>query len=548
MIPSNAWWQGAVIYQIYPRSFFDTNGDGIGDLPGIIAKLDYIAGLGVDAIWLSPFFTSPMDDFGYDVADYRDVDSIMGTLADFDTLLAKAHRLGLKVLIDQVWAHSSDQHPWFKASRRRDGRHDDWYVWADPRADGTPPNNWLSVFGGAAWRWEPQRRQYFLHPFLPSQPKLDLGNPAVLDAVLAAGAFWLDRGVDGFRLDAVDFLRHDSELRDNPAAMPSDGLIPTKLFGLQQHIHDMAAKAAVLPVLGRIRELTDRYPGTTTLAEVSSQVGAYDRIDAYTGPGRLHLAYTLRLLRETFSAGLFAEAFDHAQAALAGGSLCWAFSNHDVARAVTRWLPADGAGHVEDFQLLLTALLISLPGTICLFQGEELGLSDVALDEDQLRDPFGLTYWPEFNGRDGSRTPMPWRAAERHAGFTTAAEPWLPVPDDHRVRSVDVQEEDPRSVLQRTRSLLFWRRDQPALRRGRLGQVMQQGDILAFERIGEDGRVIAVFNLSGRPGVLSLDLYRSVEPLPGHGFDGIFARGAVRLPPFGVFFAAVEPLPELERS
>src|SRR4051812_15880965 len=262
------WWRGAVIYQIYPWSFADSDGDGIGDLRGITARLDHVARLGVDAIWIAPFFTSPMQDFGYDVSDYCAVDPRFGTLADFDALIARAHALGLKVLIDQVWSHSSNQHPWFRASRAsRDNPHADWYVWADPRPDGSPPNNWLSVFGGGAWTWEPRRRQYYLHHFLPGQPQLDLRNPAALQALLDAGAFWLDRGVDGFRLDAIDFALHDPLLRDNPPRERAPGApLPLKPFGFQEHVHDMM-HADTPALMERIRGLMDRYPGRTTVAE-----------------------------------------------------------------------------------------------------------------------------------------------------------------------------------------------------------------------------------------------------------------------------------------
>jgi alpha-glucosidase len=263
------WWRGAVIYQIYPRSFLDTNGDGIGDLQGITARLDHVASLGADAIWLCPFFASPQHDFGYDVADYCAVDPVFGSMADFDTLLRRAHDFGLKVLIDQVWSHTSNQHPWFLASRAsRTGSCADWYVWADPQLDGTAPNNWLSVFGGAAWTWEPRRRQYYLHHFLSHQPALNLHNPSVMDTLLDTGRFWLDRGVDGFRLDAIDFLLHDQALRCNPAVPPA-GTIPVKVFGMQRHLHDMLQPQA-REVLARIRGLVERYPGTVTLGEISS--------------------------------------------------------------------------------------------------------------------------------------------------------------------------------------------------------------------------------------------------------------------------------------
>jgi alpha-glucosidase len=265
---------------IYLRSFCGSNGDGIGDLAGATARLNHIASLGADAIWLCPFFTSPQRDFGYDVADHISIDPIFGTLADFDALVAQAHGLGLQVLIDQVWSHTSDAHAWFRESRKaRAGAKADWYVWGDPKADGTPPNNWLSVFGGAAWTWEPRRRQYYLHHFLTHQPALNLHNPAVMDALLEAGQFWLNRGVDGFRLDAVDFMLHDKRLLDNPTA--DLAVVPAKPFGMQQHMHDML-QPETAGLLSRIRGLVDAFPGAVTLGEFSSQAGAYERVAVST--------------------------------------------------------------------------------------------------------------------------------------------------------------------------------------------------------------------------------------------------------------------------
>jgi alpha-glucosidase len=274
------WWRGAAIYQVYPRSFMDANGDGIGDLPGVTARLDYIAALGVDAIWISPFFTSPMKDFGYDVADYCDVDPIFGTLADFDTLVTKAHALGLKVLIDQVYAHTSDEHAWFAASRAsRSGDLADWYVWADPKADGSPPSNWQSVFGGPAWTWDARRGQYYLHNFLPGQPQLNCHVPAVQDALLDAARFWLDRGVDGFRLDALNFAMHDPALTDNPPA-PDNGKQRTRPFDYQQHLYNQS-HPDIVGFIERIRTLCDDYGAVFTMAEVGGN-HALDEMHAFT--------------------------------------------------------------------------------------------------------------------------------------------------------------------------------------------------------------------------------------------------------------------------
>lgn len=493
-----AWWRGAVIYQVYPRSFRDADGNGVGDLAGLLQGLDHIASLGVDAIWLAPVFPSPQRDFGYDVADYTAVDPLFGALEDLDRVIEGAHARGLRVLLDLVAGHTSDAHPWFRESRAsRENPRADWYVWADPSPDGTPPNNWLSVFGGAAWTWEPRRRQYYLHHFLSSQPSLNLANPEVLDAIEAAAEFWLKRGVDGFRLDAIDFLAHDPALRSNPSVPPPGGVMPAKPFGLQRHLHDMMGEGT-LGILGRWRRLADRYPGAVLLGEVSSQPGAHGRVARYTaGRDRLHMAYTLAPLRG---------GFDHAAVsslveAAAGqeGWPCWSFSNHDVVRAASRWAPG-GRPDPRVTRLLLT-LLLTLRGTACLYQGEELGLPEAELPVEALRDPFGITYWPEFRGRDGARTPMPWEAEAPHAGFTAAgagAEPWLPVPAAHRPLAVDAQERDPDSVLHFARALLAWRRAHPALVRGALEPLHLPAPLIGFDRVLGEERVRVVLNLSDR--------------------------------------------------
>jgi alpha-glucosidase len=535
------WWRGAVVYQIYPRSFFDSNADGIGDLPGVTARLDYVASLGVDAVWLCPFFTSPQKDFGYDVADHIEVDPVFGTLGDFDALLDRAHALGLKVLIDQIWSHTSDRHAWFLESRAsRNNPKAEWYVWADPSPDGTPPNNWLSVFGGSAWTWEPRRRQYYLHHFLSYQPALNLHNPAVMDAALAAGEFWLQRGVDGFRLDALDFLLHDRHLRSNPrAAWPE--VMPAKLFGLQEHIHDMLQPEA-MGLLQRIRGLMDRYPGTVTLGEVSSQPGAFERVVDYTsGDEHLHMAYTLRALRAGFDWATVRQML-HDVAAHEDGWVCWSFSNHDAERAISRWNPRRGeAPPSPEFARLLMALLLSLRGSVCLYQGEELGLTEAELEAEHLRDPFGIAYWPEFRGRDGSRTPIPWQAGVKHGGFTTADAPWLPVPDDHHAMAVDVHEEDPDGLLHAFRRFLSWRRGQPALVRGTLRPLDLAEPLVGFVRECDGESVLAVFNLADEPAVTELNQFVAVVQLVESGFASEIVGRSVLLPGYGAFFAAAVP-------
>jgi alpha-glucosidase len=536
------WWRGAVVYQIYPRSFFDSNNDGVGDLRGIIAKLDHVASLGVDAIWLCPFFVSPQKDFGYDVADHTAVDPLFGTLADFDELLAEAHSRNLKVLIDQVWSHTSDRHPWFTESRASQTNIlADWYVWADPSPDGTPPNNWLSVFGGPAWSWEPRRRQYYLHHFLSHQPALNLHNPDVMEALLASGEHWLQRGVDGFRLDAIDFLLHDRTLGSNPPAPPPKE-IPAKLFGMQLHQHDMLQPEA-FDLLARIRARMDRYSDRVAMGEVSSQPGAFGRVVAYTaGDQRLHMAYTLRPLRDGFDwRTVTAMILDLAAAGEAGWP-CWSFSNHDVERAISRWNPQRGVSEPDPaFARLLMALLLSLRGSISLYQGEELGLTEAELRPEHLRDPFGIAYWPEFRGRDGSRTPMPWKANAPNGGFT-ATEPWLPVPESHRPLAVDRQEADETALLHAFRGFLAWRRQQPALVRGWLEPLDLAEPLVGFVREFEDQRILALFNLSDSAVTESLAPFGTLQPMPESGCAAEIRGGAIQLPPFGTFFAGMTPI------
>lgn len=488
------WWRGAVTYQIYPRSFLDSSGDGLGDLRGIARKLDYIASLGVDAIWICPFFPSPMRDFGYDVADYCNVDPRFGTLDDFDEIVRRAHELGLKVMIDQVWSHTSDEHPWFAESRReRGGPRDDWYVWADPKPDGSPPNNWLSVFGGPAWHWEPRRRQYYLHHFLASQPQLNLRNPQVVNALFAAGRFWLDRGVDGFRLDAVDFMFHDPLLRDNPPKFRIDGPQPTRPFGMQQHVYDML-HPDLLDFFTQVRGLMASYPGSATLAEVSSEPGALGRCALYTesGSGRLDMAYTLELMKRELTAASLRTAIADAGD---NGCICWAFSNHDVVRATTRW----GNGDPVSFGRMLLPLLLSLPGAACLYQGEELGLTEAEIAPKDMVDPYGIAFYPTFKGRDGARTPMPWQSDVAGAGFTEAPRPWLPIGEAHRALAVDRQDRDPESLLNFARRFIAWRGAQPALRIGSARVLTLPEPIFAIERHCREQGIIAVFNLGKAP-------------------------------------------------
>ncbi|RMF17758.1 MAG: DUF3459 domain-containing protein [Gammaproteobacteria bacterium] len=492
------WWRGAVIYQIYPRSFYDSNGDGIGDLPGITAKLDYIASLNVDAIWISPFFTSPMKDFGYDVADYRGVDPIFGTLEDFDALVRQAHDRGLKVIIDQVLSHTSDQHPWFIESRSsRDNPKADWYVWAEAKPDGTPPNNWLSVFGGSAWQWDSRRRQYYLHNFLSSQPDLNYHNPAVVNQMLEEVEFWLKRGVDGFRLDAVNFCVHDAALRDNPAneavVDSSIGVRRENPYAYQRHVYDKT-RPENLVFLEKLRALMDRYPGTTTVGEIGDD-DSLTTMAAYTeGNKRLHMAYSFDFLTEKCSRDFIARTVAAIEEKLSAGWPCLAIGNHDVARVATRWGDGDYDARRVTAHL---ALLLTLKGSVCLYQGEELGLPEAELAYEDLVDPYGIAFWPEYKGRDGCRTPMPWDAGKPNLGFTTGA-PWLPAISAHQPFTVATEETQPDSTLQHTRQLLAWRRAHPVLQRGAIQLLDAPENVLLYRRTLDDQRVVIAVNLSGQ--------------------------------------------------
>ena len=492
------WWRGAVIYQIYPRSFQDSNADGIGDLSGIVRRLSHVAELGVDAIWLSPFYRSPMLDFGYDITDHRDVDPMFGNLSDFDGLVACAHGLGLKVLVDLVLSHTSDQHPWFMESRSfHDGDRADWYVWADARPDGTPPNNWLSVFGGPAWEWDGGRMQYYLHSFLREQPDLNFHNPAVQQEVLDIARFWLERGADGFRLDTVNFYFHDAELRDNPALAPelrSDAIAPAmNPYNWQEHVHDRN-RPENLAFLRRLRALLDEFPGSVALGEVGdSQRGLEIQAEYASGVDRLHMCYSFEFLAKAAPTGTrVAEVLEKFESHSDGGWACWAFSNHDVVRHATRW-------DLEQPALrTYAALLLCLRGTVCLYQGEELGLTEASIGFEDLQDPYGIRFWPKFTGRDGSRTPMVWSPDCAFGGFSEV-KPWLPVPCEHLDRAAGLQEGDSSSILKFYRAMLSFRSRHPVLAKGALRVHEAREKYLSLVRELEGRRMFCAFNLGGTP-------------------------------------------------
>lgn len=526
------WWRGALVYQIYPRSYLDTNQDGVGDLVGVTQKLDYLAWLGVDAIWISPFFKSPMKDFGYDVSDYRDVDPLFGSLADFDALIAKAHGLGIRILIDQVLSHTSDQHAWFKESRAsRTNPKADWYVWVDPQADGSPPNNWLSIFGGPAWEWDTRRRQYYMHNFLTSQPDLNFHHAEVQDALLAEMRFWLDRGVDGFRLDTANMYVHDRELRNNPALLPGEkvnGVDPANPYSMQNPLYNINRPENLL-FMERLRALMDEYPAVTTMGEVGAVTDMYKSVAEYTlGGKRLHMAYSFDFMTTEFNAPHVRGVMERMRDRMGTGWPCWAFTNHDMPRVVSRW------GVPQQAAPLLAALMLSARGTPCLYQGDELGLPEADIPFELLQDPFGIRFWPDFKGRDGCRTPIPWEQGVEHAGFSTV-KPWLPVVPEHAALAVSVQQPDPASVLNRIRGFIHWRRDWPALWVGDVVFLDAPEPVVAFVRGKGDGQVLCVFNLGAEPRQFDTGL-RGLSALVGHGFGGTCLDGTVSLGAFDAFF------------
>lgn len=491
------WWQSGVIYQIYPRSFQDSNGDGIGDLPGITRRLGYLAELGADAIWISPIYPSPMADFGYDVSDYSDVDPRFGTLADFDDLLTQSHALGLKILLDFVPNHTSDRHPWFAESRSsRSSPKRDWYLWRDPAAGGGPPNNWISDFGGSAWEWDEASGQYYYHAFLKQQPDLDWRNPAVQAAMHDVLRFWLDRGVDGFRIDVLWHLIKAAHFPDNPpnpAYTPALGEMDRLL---QLHSTD---QPEVHGIAAGMRALADEYQAAgrgerLLIGEIYLPV---ERLMRYYGEERpgVHLPGNFQLIAAPWQARSLAALIAAYEAALPPGAWPnWVLGNHDRPRVATR---------LGESQARVAAmLLLTLRGTPTLYYGDELGLSDVPIPADRVQDPRELRQPGKGLGRDPVRTPMPWDDSA-HAGFSTAA-PWLLLNADWPARNVERQSAEPGSMLALHRQLLAARRAHPALAIGDFALLDAEGDILAYERRHGGERLIVALNLGTRPQRLAL--------------------------------------------
>ncbi|MCI3134186.1 alpha-amylase family glycosyl hydrolase [Phenylobacterium aquaticum] len=490
------WWKGAVVYHIYVRSFFDSDGDGHGDLAGVAAKLDYIESLGVDAIWLSPIHPSPNRDWGYDVSDYEGVHPDYGTLDDLTALVDAAHARGIKVMLDEVLAHTSDEHAWFAESRDGgpDGPKADWYVWADPAPDGTAPNNWLSVFGGPAWAYQPARRQHYHHKFLRQQPKLSWINPDAKEAAISVLDYWLDKGIDGFRLDVAGTFLHDEKLTPNPAVPAGERTRHhwAHASEMQRHLYDSNLPENI-PLLDEIRRRVDAHNGRNggdrfVFGEFSEEE---ERCGAYCTPqDGLHSAYTFVLLHaRKLGAKVFREHFE-TLARHPGHWPCISFCNHDIPRTATRFGGGDAVAR------LMFGLLLTLKGTTLIYQGEELGLPEAqSLTREEIRDPVGDLYWPIAKGRDGSRTPMPWAPGE-NLGFSPA-KPWLPSAPEHAGLTVAAQDSDAGSMLAFSRAMIALRRGSAALTRGEIGMVEAPEPILAFTRAEGDETVLCVFNMSG---------------------------------------------------
>lgn len=483
------WWRDATIYQIYPRSFQDTTGNGIGDLAGIRKRLGYLRDLGVGAVWLSPIFASPMTDFGYDISDYRAIDPLFGNMKQFERLLEEAHDHGLKVLLDFVPNHTSDQHPWFAESRAsRDNPKRDWYIWRDPAPDGGPPNNWISNFGGSAWEWDETTGQYYYHAFLASQPDLNWRNSGVRHAMHEVLRFWLDKGVDGFRIDVVWHLAKDTEFRDNPPNPAWEPGMPE----IQRHLQKYSAdQPFVHEIVADLREVIEAYPDRLLIGEIYLPI---DRLVEYYGKSNegLHLPFNFQLLNSPWRAEVIRELIAEYESAIPdGGWPNWVLSNHDQPRIAAR------VGHAQ--ARIAAMMLLTLRGTPTLYYGDEIGLSDVHIPPDRIQDPWAKNEPDASFNRDKARTPMQW-SATAHAGFSEGR-PWLPLSDDWTTRNVTSQGEDDGSMLALHRTLLSLRGEHEDLRTGDYRSLEAGRTVLAYQR-GE--RIGVVLNLSAEAAELDL--------------------------------------------
>jgi len=543
------WWRHAVIYEIYPRSFQDSTGDGTGDLNGITQRLDYLQDLGVDAIWIAPIYPSPQVDFGYDVSDYEAVDALYGTLADFDRLLAEARRRNIRVILDMVLNHTSDQHPWFiDASRARDSRYHDFYVWSDGKLDAAghpqPPNNWVSLFGGSAWEFVPAVGRFYYHRFYRQQPDLNWRNPEVEQAMFAAMRFWLDRGVAGFRLDAITELFEDAKLRDAPV------LGGTNALG-DPNLSDIYTKnlPEVHGVMRRLRAMVDTFPGDRVLIGETYLARTSD-LDAWYGGARhdeLHLPMdTLVGLGNRLDANTFRQHLVESQTELHHSQPLLVFDNHDNVRSWDRF--GDGV-HDAQIARIVAAVLLTARAAVLMYQGQEIGQRTATPRRvEDVRDPIGIRGWPREKGRDGERTPMPWDASSAQAGFSSNPHTWLPVTADYRTVNVQTEVADPGSLLNWYRRLIALRRSNRALRSGRTVMLDHTNpSVLSYARVGDDGETVVVsLNMSPRPQQVTLGLAQAgvrgshLETLlssPGPSPDSASASRPQTLPAYAAWVA-----------
>src|SRR3569833_1088424 len=541
--PAGKWWNNAVIYEIYPRSFQDSNGDGIGDLIGITQRLDYLKSLGVDAIWIGPMYPSPQVDFGYDISDYENVDPQFGTLADFVRLVADAHIIGFRVLLDMVLNHTSDQHPWFKAAAasRTDPKHD-WYVWNDGVADATgkrqPPNNWVSLFGGSAWQWVPAVNQFYYHDFYRAQPDLNWRNPQVEKAMLDSMRFWLDRGVAGFRLDAITTLFEDTQLRNEPVTGPGvnaqgDPLVNRAYTDNLPEVHD---------VIRRMRKMIDGYPDDRVLVGETYLLNTAQLDQWYGGAqhDELHLPMDMMVgYTNKLDAGLLRTRLQEVQTLVHGSRPLLAFDNHDNIRSCDRY--GDGV-HNADIAKIIATLLLTSRATALLYQGEEIGqVTTTPTRKEDVRDPIGITGWPKEKGREREHTPMHWDTSNAQAGFSTNAQTWLPVPSSYKTIYVQSERADPGSLLNWHRQLIALRRTDAALAAKKKQKLdVENPHVLSYERVAKDGhKVLVALNMSATPQTVSLNT-RSSKPLKTlmanpAGMTQPKSADAIRLPPFGAW-------------
>lgn len=481
------WWRDGIIYQIYPRSYADSNNDGIGDLQGIISKLDYLHNLGVDAIWLSPIFPSPDVDFGYDVADYTDIDPKFGTMQDFDKLVKAAKKHGIHIILDLVLNHTSDQHPWFIESKKsKDNPYHDWYLWHDPKPNGDPPNNWQAIFGGPAWEFDPELNQYYYHMFYKQQPDLNWRNPAVRAAMLDVFRFWLKKGVDGFRLDVFNAYFKDPDFKDNPSKF---GI---RAFDRQQHLNDVS-QPEMFPLLKEIRTILDSREGTYVVGETF--LAKPEQTASYCGKDKLHAAFNFDFAENRWHPQRFLRSAIKWYGSLSEDSWPNNFlSNHDMPRTATRYC----FGEDDQRAKVAAALLLTIKGTPFLYYGEEIGLRDIPVRRKaDIKDPIGITFWPLYKGRDGCRAPMQWND-KINAGFSPT-DPWLPVHANYAERNVEQQSSDPDSLLNFIKQIIQLRKAEPALQRGEfIPLVNEPRHHLAYLRTDGNDRVLVVLNFSSR--------------------------------------------------